>query len=98
MYIINNDKLTKQPEVRLGDKVYAVNNRLSTFQRMSARLKEGGEPEYAIVLSEALGQAAFEELIKADLPLNIISELVTMTLAAMQGISTEEAQARFRKT
>jgi len=101
MYAIDGDKLTARPEVRLGDKIYQIDNRLSTFERINRRLKEQdgkSESDFAIILCEALGEAAFTAICEMDLSYAVMQELVMIVLAAIQDLTVEEARCRFRKT
>ncbi|MDR2167542.1 MAG: hypothetical protein LBE35_06815 [Clostridiales bacterium] len=96
MYQIDNDKLNYQPELRLADRIFKIDNRLSVFRRISARLGEGGGDEFEIIVGEALGGAALEEILGMDLPYGIMQDLIIIVLAAIQDLPVEEARRRFR--
>ena len=94
-YVVAAEELESRPQVRFGDKVYAVDNRLRTFEAIGAELKEGGDALRA-VLSNALGAGAYEEIAAANPPYPALSRLATLVMAAMQDISEEDAVARFQ--
>ncbi|MCL2575129.1 MAG: hypothetical protein FWE33_01725 [Defluviitaleaceae bacterium] len=102
MYQIDNEKLNKRPEIRLGDKIYSIDNRLSTFRGINGMLKalEGGETassdEFEIVIGQALGLDSYQEILGMDLPFAVMQDLVVIVLAAIQDLNVEEAKRRFR--
>ena len=97
MYSIDGEKLTRRPEIRIGDKIYTVDNRLSTFERLNGRMKVAeGAGEMEIIISEALGQDMYEEIRAMDLPYGVMYEIVIIILAAIQDLTVEEARARFQ--
>lgn len=95
MYQIDNDKLNQRPEVRIGDKIFTIDNRLSTFRKISSALG-GGSDELEAVLAQALGKDAYEEVLRMDLPYSVMQELIIIVLAAIQDLPLEEARRRFR--
>ena len=99
LYGIDSAALTEKPELRLGDKIYAVDNRMSVFVSITKELRERGadESELAIILRNALGAAAYEEIAARDLPFPIMRRLVVLAMAAVQGIGEDEAERRFQR-
>jgi hypothetical protein len=101
MYQISEGKLQGRPELRIGDKIFAVNNRLSVFRQINNLLKseaDSGLSELEIVIGCALGIEARDEIFEMDLPYAVMEEIVITILAAMQDLSVEEAKRRFRGT
>jgi len=99
MYKIAEDKLDFKPELRLGDRIYSIDNRLSVFRKISKLLSaaEGEEvDEFFVVLSNALGEGAYSEILDLDLPFSVMQEMVVIVLAAIQDLPLEEARHRFR--
>ena len=99
MYSIEEAKLTGRPELRIGDRIFAVNNRLSVFRKINNLLKsdaDTGLSELEIVIGCALGQDACDEIFEMDLPYAVMEEIVVTVLAAMQDLSVEDARRRFR--
>ena len=103
MYKIDGEKLDRRPELRLGDRIYSVDNRLSTFRKISLMLSENEElgqrnDEFEVVVGQALGACAYDEILAMDLPFAAMQELVIIILAAIQDLTPEEARRRFRGT
>ena len=96
MYAVDSEKLTKRPEVRIGDKVYQIDNRLSAYERINERVKTGDGSEFEIIIGEALGGENFAEIVRMDLPYGVMSDIVIIILAAIQDLTVEEARSRFR--
>ncbi|MCL2376295.1 MAG: hypothetical protein FWC76_02750 [Defluviitaleaceae bacterium] len=97
MYAIDNEKLAKRPEIRIGDRVYEIDNRLSAFERINERIKAADGAEFEIIIGEALGGESFEEIRGMDLPYGVMQDVVVIILAAIQDLPIEEARARFRQ-
>jgi len=97
MYAIDNEKMTKRPEIRVGDRVYEIDNRLSAFERINERIKAADGGDIEIILGEALGREHFEEIKGMDLPYGVMQDIVVIILAAIQDLTVEEARARFRQ-
>ena len=97
MYSVDSEKLTKRPEIRIGDRVYEIDNRLSAYERINERIKAGDGGEFEIIIGEALGGENFAEIVRMDLPYGVMSDIVVIVLAAMQDLTVEEARGRFLK-
>jgi hypothetical protein len=96
MYAVDNEKLNKRPEIRIGDKIYEIDNRLSCYQRIDERIKGADGSEFEIIIGEALGGENFGEIVGMDLPYGVMSDIVIIILAAIQDLTVEEARSRFR--
>ena len=99
MYLIEEARLNGRPELRIGDRIFTVNNRLSVFRKINNLLKsdtDTGLSELEIVIGCALGQDACDEIFEMDLPYAVMEEIVITILAAMQDLTVEEARRRFR--
>ena len=97
MYTVDNEKLVKRPEIRIGDRVYEIDNRLSAYERINERVKAGDGGEFEIIIGEALGGESYGEIVRMDLPYSVMQDVVIIILAAIQDLSQEEAARRFRK-
>ena len=97
-YQIPQADLVAVPEIRVGDRVYAVNNRMSAFTAISQGLAMRGEQESEldVILRIALGPAALDEIKAQDLPFPAMRRLVVLAMAAVQDISEAEAERRFQ--
>lgn len=96
MYNIDREKLTKRPEIRIGDKIYSIDNRLSTFQRMRKELDESQNMEMETVISFGLGHDVYLELLEMDLPFSVMEEIVIIILAGIQDLEVDKARQRFQ--
>ena len=99
MYSIENDLLNEKAEIRLGDMVYAVDNRLSTYLALNRALQAEGADrnELEVVLTYALGAEVFAGVLAKDYPFPVMRRLAVLAMAAMQGVDAPEAERRFRQ-
>lgn len=97
LYTLDKQAIEDKPELRIGDKVYKIDDRYSTFERINRELqsKDSGS-EFEIIVGGALGGTALEEITALDLPFSAMQKTVTLIMAAIQGIDEEEAERRFR--
>jgi len=96
VYSVDSEKLNKRPEMRVGDRVFVIDNRLSTFERMRKELDKSDTAEMGVVMSFGLGHDAYLELVEMDLPYAVMEEIVIIVLAAIQDLEVDEARRRFR--
>jgi len=97
LYTVDKDRLEKRPEIRIRDKVYVIDNRLSTFERMRRELDKANSAEMGVVISHGIGHDAYVELMEMDLPFGVMEDIVIIILAAIQDLEVEEARKRFRQ-
>lgn len=97
LYTLDKQAIEEKPELRIGDRVYKIDDRYSTFERINRELqsKESGS-EFEIIVGGALGTAALDEITALDLPFAAMQRVVTLIMAAIQGVDEEEAACRFR--
>ncbi len=98
MYSIDEKILLDKPEIRIGDKIFAVDNRLKTFEKINDELKASSGDELYIVLKNALGEKAFLEIEAMDLSFAVMYKIMVLIMAAMQDITEEEAERRFQRS
>lgn len=78
-------------------KLYAVDTRKSTYDKIQADSKSADEAEMPdLVVRHGLGGKAYQEIKAQDLPMAHWMELVLAVQAAMLDIPLEEARARFQ--
>lgn len=100
LYALDGKLLTETPELRVGDKVYPVDNRQKTVKKLM-KLVDGtgggalGE-DIDRALELALGEKAFRELDGMDLPFPAYQKLFELVIAAVTGEEPEEIEARFQ--
>ena len=92
MYTLDDKLLIGSPEVRIGDKVYPVDDRTTTVKKL---MKIDAEDTDAI-LRLAFGEKASREITAMDLPFPAYLQLIKVTVAAMTGEEADEFDARFQ--
>ena len=99
LYTLDDKLLTEVPEVRVGDKVYPVDNRQKTvmqIQRVMAKADAEPENQLGEAFRLALGAQAAKELEEKNLPYPAVQELFALVLAAVTGEDAEVVRRRFR--
>lgn len=99
LYTLDDKLLTEVPEVRVGDKVYPVDNRQKTvmqIQRVMAKTDIEPEAQLSEAFRLALGGQAAKELEEKNLPYPAVQELFALVLAAVTGEEAEVVRRRFR--
>ena len=100
LYTLDDKLLTEVPEVRVGDKVYPVDNRHKTVMAIQRAMEQtDAEPaaQMSAALRLALGEQAERELAARDLPYPAVQALFALVLAAVTGEEAEAVQRRFRR-
>lgn len=93
LYTLDDKLLIGRPEIRIGDKVYPVDDRKKTVDKLS---KIDSEDTDAI-LKLAFGEAAAKEIDAMDMPFAAYLQLVKLVVAAMTGEDEETVEGRFRE-
>lgn len=93
MYTLDGALLTGAPEVRIGDKVFHVDNRVSTVKK----LDKVGREDIRRHHQAGVRRQGRERNIDMDMPFPAYLELVKLTIAAMTGEDAEEIDSRFQK-
>ena len=89
LYTLNHELLTGRPEIRVGEKVYAVDDRKKTVQKMISIFESDapGKDEFAKL--DEISQLAFgdkyKEIEKLDLSFAAYRELCQLVLKAATG-------------
>ena len=100
LYTLDDKLLTEVPEIRVGDKVYPVDNRQKTVQAIQRAIEDPqADPsaQMSAALRLALGEAAERELTARNLPYPAVQALFALVLAAVTGEEAEAVERRFRK-
>ena len=100
LYTLDDKLLTEVPEVRVGDKVYPVDNRQKTVMAIQRAMEQtDAEPaaQMSAALRLALGEQAERELAARNLPYPAVQALFALVLAAVTGEEAEAVQQRFRR-
>lgn len=95
LYTLDGKLLTGAPEVRVGDKVYPVDDREKTFRKVMELDEKQDISTMDQILELGIGEAAYKEIRAANMPFAAYSELCRLVIAAMTG---EEPEAgRFQR-
>lgn len=93
------------PQIQIGDKLYRVDTRKSTYDKVQKLLEGNGKKpadqqveEDRIILEATLGKEALAEIDQMDLTISGFMNLLVYVQAAMFDITFEEAKARFQKS
>lgn len=92
LYTLDDKLLIGGPEIRIGDKVYPVDDRKKTMDKI---LKAPNDDE---IMKLALGNKAFKEIDDMNMPYPAYAQLVKLVLAAMTGEEVEDIESRFQSS
>lgn len=99
LYTLDEKLLTDCPEVRIKDKVYAVDDRMKTVKKLMKLSEDGaGVENIDEILSLGLGKEAFREIEAMDLSFAAYERLLELVTAAMTGEEPDAVKARFPKS
>lgn len=100
LYTLDHKLLTDTPEIRIGEKIYAVDNRQKTVKRIQEASKQiGNDDPYAgidKVMEMALGAKAAKEIDEMDMPYPAYQKLFELIMAAVTGEEPETIAERFQ--
>ena len=99
LYTLDHKLLTDTPEIRVGEKIYAVDNRQKTVKKIQEAAKTVGDDFYTginAVLELALGQKAAREIDEMDMPWPAYQKMFELVMAAVTGEEPEEIAQRFQ--
>ncbi|MBP1999757.1 hypothetical protein J2Z69_000776 [Paenibacillus shirakamiensis] len=88
---------TEQASIQIGKKVYPVDNSVEAVLRFEELAQDASAKSLLFAIEGALGNKAYEEIGVAKMSVANLKVLMTALLAAMQELSYEEADARFRQ-
>ena len=99
LYTLDGKLLVETPEIRVGDKCYAVDNRKKTVDKALKLMNDGAQDMERIdkVLELALGREAVKELNAQELPWPAYQKLFELLMAAMTGEEPEDVADRFQE-
>ena len=101
MYTIDHKLLTDTPEVRIGDKIFPVDDRQKTVKRIMAAMEQTDKKEFERideVMAIALGEKSAKEVDEMNLPFAAQQAVYENVLAAVMGEDPREVAARFQKS
>ena len=97
IYTTDGKLLVDTPQIQIGDKLFAVDNRKSTYDKMQEAVSKSHGNEERIILEYAFGKEQMKEIDAMGLSVKGYMNLLTYVHAAIFDISFEEAEARFQK-
>ena len=99
MYTLDNKLLTETPEIRIGDKVYSVDDRVNTVKKILEISKNVSDDLYggiSKVLDLALGKKAAKEVEDMNMPFAAYQKMFELVMAAITGEDVDVIADRFQ--
>lgn len=100
LYTLDHKLLTDTPEIRIGEKIYAVDNRQKTVKKIQEASKDisRDDPYSGIdkVLEMALGAKAAQEIDELNMPYPAYQKMFELVMAAVTGEEPEAVAERFQ--
>lgn len=89
LYTVDNKLLTDIPEIRIGEKIYAVDNRQKTVRKIhqitGAIEKDDSYTGMDKVLELAMGAEAAREIDEMNMPFPAYEQMFELVMAAVTG-------------
>ena len=89
LYTLDQKLLTNTPEIRIGEKIYPIDDRTKTVMK-ATKLDTANVENVSKILELALGQKAAKEVEEMNLPFAAYQQLLEIIIAAMTGEEPEE--------
>lgn len=100
LYTLDHKLLTDTSEIRIGEKIYAVDNRTKTVKKIQEISQEitDKDPYSGMekVLELAMGAKAAKEIDEMDMPFPAYQKMFELVMAAVTGEEPEEIAGRFQ--
>lgn len=105
MYTLDGKLLTETPEIRIGDKVYPVDSREKTVEKLmklQKQLQNDSDSEKVGKMTQeafalAFGENAAKAIYEMNMPFAAYQRLFELTISAMTGEDPEDVSARFQE-
>ena len=91
LYTLDDKLLIGGPEIRIGDKLYPVDDRKKTVDKI---IEANDDSE---VLKLAFGAKAYKEIDDMNMPYPAYAKLVKLVVAAVIGEEEEDIESRFQE-
>ena len=88
MYTLSKEWMEPKAEIRIGERIYKVDDRTSTVKKVMTLTRENNqntEEQMDSVLRLVLGEQAYEEIAALDLPFGGYLQLFEMAVEAITG-------------
>ena len=96
LYTLDQKLLTNTPKIRIGEKIYPIDDRTKTVMK-ATKLDTANVENVSKILELALGQKAAKEVEEMNLPFAAYQQLLEIIIAAMTGEEPEAVSARFQE-
>lgn len=100
LYTLDHKLLTDTPEIRIGEKIYAVDNRTKTVKKIQEISQEitDKDPYSGMdkVLELAMGAKAAKEIDEMDMPFPAYQRMFELVMAAVTGEEPDVIADRFQ--
>lgn len=99
MYTLDNKLLTETSEIRIGDKVYPVDDRVKTvkkIQKISEKMSDDLYGSISEAFALALGHKAAEEIDAMNMPFKAYQKAFELLMAAVTGEDPKVIADRFQ--
>lgn len=99
IYTTDGKLLVETPQIQIGDKLYAVDNRKSNYDAMQKAIADNDGKEFSdedLIVKFTMGDKQFKEIKAMDLSVSGYMNLIMYIQAAVLDITFEEAQKRFQ--
>ena len=97
MYTVDGAMLTEVPKVVLGDKVFAVDNRVKTIKKMAKIKEEDGRDVDEQIIELLLGKESAKKIEDMNLPWPAYQRLLEVVTAAATGEDPDDTRFREAK-
>lgn len=99
MYTLDSKLLTGTPEIRVGDKVYPVDDRQKTVKKILDICDKNAEKKDLDMIDEvfklAFAPKDYKEIEAMNMPWAAYQQLFTLVISAVTGEDAEKTEARF---
>ena len=89
MYTLDSKLLTGTPEIRVGDKVYPVDDRQKTVKKILDICDKNAEKKDLDMIKD------YKEIEAMNMPWAAYQQLFTLVISAVTGEDAEKTEARF---
>lgn len=100
MYTLDNKLLVGTPEIRIGEKIYPVDDRVKTVKKIMKMYKEHENmdvDDIDKIFDLAFGVKNAKEINAMDLSFAAYQELATLVMSAMTGEEPKDKEERFQE-
>lgn len=98
VYTLAEELINSRPEIRIGDKMYKVDDRKKTVDKISKISGKKGENLDGEMIKLALGEEAATEIDEMNLPFPAYAQLISLIGSAISGEKPDEFDARFQQS